>query len=602
MSPDDTLRRRRFLEATGGAAATVATAGCLGGGESESGDGGNNPENEFSLINSTMSTLDPIKATDTASGTVIQQVFDSLTNYKNGGQTTTKLLAESYDVSDDFTTFTFNLVDATFHNGEKVTASDFVYSFERLAASENSRRAYFILDSLGVTHETETVEKEDGSTAEEYKANSLGVTAVDETTLEIELDEPFASSLEMLAYTSFSAIPEGILGDIEGYDGDMEHSKFESEQPIGAGPFEFESWETNTKARVSRYDDYHGSTANVNGITWQIIEDPTAQYNRSMNKNTDIISMPTTKYSRNKVSIEETKDNGLETGTYGPLRNGETANYSRIPSIGVFYIGFNMDAVPKPVRQAFAYTLNQKRMVEEVFKGRGEKAYHTTPPAIYPGGAKGYEQHAKESYPYGYDERKLDEATKVMEDAGYGPNNKYEIEWTQYESDTWKSMAETLRQQLDRAHIKMNISSAPFSTLTERGRKGNLEVYTLGWIADWPAPDNFLQLLNPPQTDTSESDPISYLNWNEENGDAAGQAEKAWQKVLDNPAPSEEDTAARDEAYVQLEEANWEDVGFLNVYHSLNERLWYDWVDIEPPGAMGGSRQKYNNVSLESRD
>jgi peptide/nickel transport system substrate-binding protein len=505
-------------------------------------------------------------------------------------------------MSEDFKTLTFNLKDATFHNGDKVTASDFVYSFERLAQSDNSRRAYFILDSLGVKHETETVEKEDGSEAEEYKPNTLGVQAVDETTLKIELNEPFASSLEMLAYTSFSAIPEGIVGDIEGYDGDLKHSKFENEKPIGAGPFEFDTWQTNTKARVSRYDDYHGSTANIEGVTWQIISDPTTQYNRSMNKKTDLISMPTTKYKRNKVSIEETKDSGLKTGTYGPLRNGETANYSQIPSIGVFYVGFNMDTVPKPVRQAFAYTMNQKRVVKDVFKGRGRKSYHTTPPAIYPGGAKSYQKHAKESYPYGYDERKLDEARKVMEEAGYGPNNKFEIEWTQYESKTWKSMATTLQQQLRRAHIKMNISSAPFSTLTERGRKGNLEVYTLGWIADWPAPDNFLQLLNPPQTDTSRSDPISYLNWNEENGDAAGRAKKAWQKVLNNPAPTEEATAAREEAYVEIEEANWEDVGFLNVYHQLGERFSYDWVDVEPYGGMGPSRQKHHKTMLGERN
>jgi len=603
MSSENTLRRRRFLEATGGAAATIATAGCLGGGGGGDEDSGSdNPENEFSLINSTMSTLDPVKATDTASGTVIQQVFDALTNYENGQQTVTNLLAEEYEISDDYKTLTFTLKDATFHNGDQVTASDFVYSFERLAASDNSRRAYFILDSLGVTHEKESVENEDGEEVEQYKANSLGVTAVDESTLELELEQPFASSLEMLAYTSFSAIPEGILGDIEGYDGEINHSKFESGQPIGAGPFEFDTWETNTKAKVTRFEDYHGSTANVEAISWQIIEDPTAQYNRSMNKNADLISMPTTKYSRDKVSIEETKDNGLKTGTYGPLRNGDTANYSRIPSIGFFYVGFNMAKVPKPVRQAFAHVMNQKQMVKQVFKGRGRKAYHATPPAIFPGGAEAYQKHAKDGYPYGYDSRNLEKAKQIMEDAGYGPDNKYEIEWTQYESDTWKQMATTLQQQLRSAHIKMNISSAPFSTLTQRGRKGDLEVYTLGWIADWPAPDNFLQLLNPPQTDTSRPDPISYINWTEENGDAAGRAKKAWQKVLDNPAPTDEDTQARDEAYITIEEANWEDVGFLPVYHSLNERFWYDWVDIDPPGAMGGSRQKYNDVSLSSRE
>ncbi len=77
-------------------------------------------------------------------------------------------MAADYEVSDDFTTYTFQLKDATFHNGDTVTASDFAYAFERLTASDNSSRAYFVLDSLGVTHET-TTETVDGEEQEVYK-------------------------------------------------------------------------------------------------------------------------------------------------------------------------------------------------------------------------------------------------------------------------------------------------------------------------------------------------------------------------------------------------------------------------------------------------
>lgn len=615
MTDNNNLSRRRFLQATGGAASAVAIAGCTGGndddnnssdggsqGTTTSGNGGGGKENYIQLINSTITTFDPVAATDTASGRVIQNVFDALMNYPNGEATVEKLLADSYEVTDDYKTYTFKINEnATFHNGNSVTAEDFVYSFERLAGSEHTRRSYFILDSLGVAHETETV-TQDGEESEVYKSGTLGVKAVDEKTLEITLAKPFHSSLEMLAYTSFAAVPANIVGDVDGYDGEVEYNEFASRNPVGSGPFEFVKWEKGTEAEIKKYADYYGTKAKVEGVHWQVIEDTQAAYNYGQNKNADIVPIPSSEYDRNKISIDSEDDEGRKIGTYGPMRNGVKANYFSVPEISAFYVGFNMKAVPKPVRQAFAYAMDQSVMVEEVFKGRGEPAYHFTPPSIYPGGAKAYTQHAKQNYPYGYNESQLDKARQVMEDAGYGSNNKYEIQWTQYDSTTWEDMAKILRDQLASAHINMKIEKAPFSTLLQRGRTGKLEVYTLGWIADWPAPDNFLQLLNPPQTDTSQDAPISYLNWTSENGDAAEKATQAYETVKNNLAPTDSAANARADAYVKIEEANWEDVGFLNVYHSIGERFWYDWLDIEPFGGMGGSRQMYNKATLSKRN
>ncbi len=167
-----------------------------------------------------------------------------------------------------------------------------------------------------------------------------------------------------------------------------------------------------------------------------------------------------------------------------------------------------------------------------------------------------------------------------MEEAGYGENERVAIELTIYESGVWSETASILRDQLQSVYIDLEVNQAPFNTLLERGRNGELEMYSLGWVADWPAPDNFLQLLNPPQTDTSLDFPISYVNWQPENGDAAQQAEEAYQSLSDNPAPTEEDQAARNDAYIKLENANWEDVAMLPVYHELRELFWYDHVDF----------------------
>ncbi|USZ69722.1 ABC transporter substrate-binding protein (plasmid) [Halorussus salilacus] len=615
MSEKSNMSRRRFLEATGGAASAVALTGtAVGqdtttesgqdttteGGQDTTQEGGGDGDSELNLINSTMTTLDPIEATDTASGTVIQQVFDALMNYPDGAIEVETQLADDYEVSDDFTQYTFQLKEgATYHNGEEVTAQDFVYAWERLAASENSSRAYFVLDSIGIAHETTTETTEEGEEEESYEPGTLAVEASDDYTLEMELEEPFHATLPMLAYTSFAAVPEGLVDDIEGYDGEMSQDEFASESPVGAGPFEFENWATNDEASVTRFDDYHGSVANVQRVHWNIVEDANARWTYVTNQNADVFQIPTQFYDPNLLSVENTDDQGRETGTYGPVEraNDETLNYQGVPTINAFYIGFNTDTVEKPARQAAAYAMNQQDVLDQIFKGRGEPSYHFTPPTIYPGGPEEYQSHAEENYPYGYNETQLDQARQVMEEAGYGQNERYSFTMTVYESsDTWEDVAVLLRDQLASAHIDMAVESAPFSTLLERGRNGNLGAYSLGWVMDWPAPDNFLQLLNPPQTDTSQAAPISYFNWSDT--DAASSAEEAWATIEENRAPTDEDEQARGEAYVQMEEANWEDIALLPTYHELDQRFSYESVDISAFGAAGTSRQMYNEVSL----
>jgi peptide/nickel transport system substrate-binding protein len=594
MSEKSNMSRRRFLEATGGAASAVALTGTVAGQETTTGggdgqDGGGDGE-QLDLINRSMTTLDPVAATDTASGTVIQQIFDPLMNYPEGALEVETLLATDFQRSDDFTTYTFSLKEgATFHNGDEVTAQDFAYAWERLAASESSRRAYFILSSIGIQHETDG----DGN----YVPGSMAVEAVDDYTVEMTLSEPFHATLPMLAYTSFAAVPEGLVGDVEGYEGEISQEEFATNNPVGAGPFEFELWTTNDEAAVTRYDDYHGEGANVSRVHWAIIEDPNAHWTYAMNQNADYFMIPTQFYDPGNLSVENTTDAGVQTGTYGPVRNGETLNYVGVPTINAFYVGFNTNEVEKAARQAAAYAMNQQQVVQQIFKERGEAAYHFTPPAIYPGGPESYQQYAEENYPYGYNETRLDQARQVMEEAGYGPNNRYEFTFTAYQSsDTWASVGRLLRDQLASAHIDMNIERAPFSTLLQRGRNGNLEAYTLGWVMDWPAPDNFLQLLNPPQTDTSQAAPISYVNWSDT--EAANRAAEAWQTIQENSAPTDEAEQARNEAYVQIEAANWEDMVFLNTYHELDERFWYQGLDVPAFGAAGPSRQMYDSASF----
>ncbi len=343
-------------------------------------------KDRLATISGTFSSLDPIVSGNTESGSKIMDMFDALTNYRNGTTEVENLLATEYELSDDYRTYTFTLKEgATFHNGDEVTAQDFVYSIKRLMASEKSTNGRFAESVMNIQHETD----DDGNVVQD----SIAAEAVDDYTLEITTEKPFAFSLSVLAYSAFSAVPEGIVGDIEGYDGEMEWEEF-SQGPVGCGPFEFGSWESGNGGEIvlDTYDDYHGDGASFDGIDAAILSEDQARYNRFLNQNADLGGVPTSQYQADAVSIDETDDIGREIGTYD-LENGETVNLAKVPEIGTYYVGFNMEEVPRAVRQAMAYVINQPEFMENVFKERFEPAYHLTPPQIFPGGIEAYDQH-----------------------------------------------------------------------------------------------------------------------------------------------------------------------------------------------------------------
>jgi ABC-type transport system substrate-binding protein len=633
--------RRRFLQATAGAAAAASLAGCSGDGDGgtatetetdapeDGDDGGDETEQEttenttveegtpqertFRLVNSNASTFDPIKATDTASGRVISQIFETLTNYPDGQTNVQMRIAKDFEVADDDVSYTFTLQEGlTYNNGDEVTAQDVVYSWERLAASDNSRRASFILGDLNIKHETETVEV-DGEETEEYAPGSLAVEAEDDYTISFELAQPFHASLSMLAYTSFAVLPEGIVGDIEGYDGDMDHGVFATENPVGSGPFTLDHWSKSTEIALNARpkDEYQTMEGPyIEGIHWRVLEKTNAIYTyATLNQNSDRASVPSSRYDPEDVTVESTDARGRKVGTYGPLETGMTVDYTKVPELSSFYFGFNVDNVEKAIRKAFAYAYNQKEVAQTVYKGRVLEAFFFTPPAIFPGGGEKYNQMAKEEYPYGYNQTMLGEAKRVMEEAGYGPDNRATLQMTTYQGSTMEKIGNLMRDKLEAAYINVDYEQAPFSTLLNRVDNADVECYSLGWIADYPAPDNFLKLLVPEFSQSPDPQSLSGFDWGAKEGeegdswsDAARRAQEAWDtKFSENPLPTGEDKEKRNEAYLTIEEANWEDVVLVPIFHGFGHYYTYEWNNEPKYGAMGNSRATHNNVVIEDR-
>ncbi|OVE84624.1 ABC transporter substrate-binding protein [Natronolimnobius baerhuensis] len=468
-------------------------------------------DDELNLLNSTFDELDPIMSTDTASGIVINQVYETLTHYPNGVAEVENKLIEEFEVSDDDLTWTFTLKEGVeFHGGEELTADDVRYSFRRLAESEYSERSNFILGTasgIGVEYD----ETDDG----DVEPDSIAVEVVDDYTVEITIQEPQPALLDILTYDGFSIVPEGIVGDIDGYDGEVDHSEFQTEMANGTGPFEYDDFSIGEEMRIVRNDNYHDGEPTIESVHWEINEDPESRFTYAMEQNADVFDIPTSQYDPSLIDAEE-RDDGSEIGTYGPFENDEETNYLAVPELGTFYFAFNVSNVPRPARQAIAYVVDHEELIEDVLEERGFEAFGFTPPAIWPTGEDGYNQWVDE-WPYSPNETDIEGAAEVLEEAGITEDDPIEIEAATYETaPEYAEMAELIRQKLGDLPISVTNNSTQFSTLQDRGEDGDLEMYSLGWVWSWEDVSYGHFSFEPENTDTSRMPGDAtgyYLDW-----------------------------------------------------------------------------------------
>jgi peptide/nickel transport system substrate-binding protein len=621
--PEDQTRRS-FLAAAGTGVA-AALAGCGGNAPDqtdtepptdETGGGSDDTATEGSgtpmaggtlqtMATGSVQTLDPINAKGSGAG--YNQYNQQLFQFPDGEEPPEAGLAEDYELSDDGLTYTFHLrEDATFHNGDDVTAEDVVYSYRRLAGSDNSRnRDDIIGDTMTVVHEKDP---EDSDTLADYVPESLGVEATGDYTVEMTLESEFKWTLFQIAGGAFAILPANSVGDIEGYDGEYTYNEFfstEGDGPFftGAGPFQVESWSKGDSITLSAFDDYYGSQPQIDEIVYTVVPDGNARLSRFENGNADILEgMPTASFTPGNVSIES-ESGAKSVGTYD--LGGTTVNYGQIPSLNTEYLVFNTLNVPIPVRKAFAYALNQHDVAESVYKGTATPAYHITPPAAYPTFEDGvdpddsYERHAEEGYQsnldaaadgymYGYAETDLESAKQVMEDAGYGSDNTFEITATTIAGDSaYQQVFTRLQSKLRQAHIEMEITEAEFGTIISQAIDGKMEVFALGDGMEYPGPENFLRFL------WGSNPQYQFTRWGAEE---SYHDEELRQTAIDAWETNYQGDGEEAEAFQTIEEVNWLSVQELPIVNPASQRFWHTHVDVEMYGVM--ENQAFTDLTL----
>ena len=166
-------------------------------------------------------------------------VFEGLTRIDENGAVQPGL-AESWEVSDDGLTYTFKLREGvTFHDGTSFDAEDVVFSLDRARGEEsvNAQKALF-----------EAID---------------GVEAVDPTTVKITLSRPEGSLAYNLGWG------DAVIVAPESADGNQEN-------PVGTGPFKFDSWTRGTEIRLVRNEDYWGDAPALERAAFRVVPDPAA--------------------------------------------------------------------------------------------------------------------------------------------------------------------------------------------------------------------------------------------------------------------------------------------------------------------------------------
>lgn len=360
-------------------------------------------------------------------------------------------LAESWDVSSDGLVYTFHLRDdVTFHNGEKLTADDVVYTVDRM------------MNPVTEARNTDAFSMIKGASARlNGEADSVeGVKAVDEHTVEITLDVPFGPFLANLATPACSIYNRKATeaaGDQFGIDPQL---------TVGTGPFKMSDWVLNDKLTMVRNDDYFKGAAKLDGIEILQVPDENTQKLMYENGELDIVDLSSFSSQLDYFLDNDAYKDNLVTG----------------PEAGCYFYAFNQDMKPTDdvrVRKAISMAIDRQTILDQMYSGAGHVVN-----SMLPDGVLG----AYDAQEIPYDP---EGAKALLAEAGYGDGCELEI-FQQTDNPSALAINQVVQSMLSEVGITATIKQMDDAAYFAERKEGRLGMTRASWKADFNDPDNFL--------------------------------------------------------------------------------------------------------------
>ena len=401
-------------------------------------------------------TLDPHLAGDSTSAVIINEVFGGLVTLSLDYQPVLDL-AHSCSISADGLVYTFVLrEDAKFHNGDPVTAHDVKWSVERASDPNtlSTTAENYLGDIVGVEA------KLHGEASE-----VSGVRVIDERTVEFTVDAPKSYFLAKLSYpTAFVLDQDQVTEDGSWLD-----------EPNGTGPFKLAQYDLGELMILERNELYHLGPPHIDTVQ-MILSGGSAMI---MYENDEI--------HLTGVGIDDLP-RLLDPGD--PLN----PQLHRSPQdFDVFYMGLNVAEPPfddPKVRQAMNYAVDLQSIGDNVLDGRVSPARGVIPP-----GFPSYTQNLR-SYDYNPDLARELLAESTYGDAlASGDFPRVTLTISGSFGAAVPQYIEVMLEQWRSLGIEIDIQQTEWATFLQDVTDRKYQMFSLGWIADYPDPENFLDLL-----------------------------------------------------------------------------------------------------------
>ncbi len=409
-------------------------------------------------------SFDPGLTEDVDGSGHARDLFEGLMNQDADGNLIPGV-ATGYTVSDDGLVYTFTLRDnAKWSNGDPVVAGDFEYAWKRAASPELASPYSWYIGLMAL-------ENVDAVIAGDADPSELGVTAIDDTTLEVRLGQPLPYFAQMVVHTTTFPVH---AATVEAHGADWT----KPENIVSNGAFKLSEHVPGEKLVRVRNDQYWDNENTIlDEVTALVITDENVALTRYLAGELDMTDVPAGQFPR---LSEEYPD--------------EAASY---PVACSYYYTINMTDTTNPalldqnVRQALSMAIDRDIIVDSVLAGGQKPAYTFTHWAT-----AGFEVPNVPAAGMTQEERNA-KATELMAAAGYGPDNPLELNLIYNTNESHKSVAIAISQMWKQTlGVETELANQEWKTFLETRGNQDYEIARAGWCADYNEASTFLDLMD----------------------------------------------------------------------------------------------------------
>jgi oligopeptide transport system substrate-binding protein len=429
--------------------------------------------------------------------------------------------AASWTISPDQKVYTFKLRDGIkWSDGQPVTAQDFVFAFQRLmdpkTAAQYAYLQYTILNA-------EKINK-----GEIKDLTQLGVKAIDDKTLEITLENPTPYFLNALMHYTAYPLPKHVV-----------EAKGDQWVKIGNivtnGPYKPTEWVPGSHVSMVKSDQYYDAKdVKIDNVNYYTLEDQAAALKRYRAGEFDILtSFPADQFEW--------------------IQKNLPGQAHVVPFLGTYYYVLNSTKPPfndKRVRQALSMAVNREVIGPKIL-GTGElPSYSWVPPGTANYGDPAYVSWKDEPY-----KQKVEEAKKLLKDAGFGPDHPLKAQLRYNTNDNHKRIAVAIAAMWKPLGVDIELYNTETKVHYDEMQRGEVQIGRAGWLADYNDPINFLNLL-------STGVEMNYGRWSNPDYDA-----------LIKQGNAEIDLKKRAEIYKKAEQLALDDSAAIPIYYYVSQNI-----------------------------